>query len=587
MKESIDLGMTETEIIEENVLTANNDTKIHMDQNILTEKASKDNQCDSLSITTAADHANNTAVDSSLHETKRTSNWYKRLFGDIYATDDPYDYSEGKKNFIILLVALSGIAGPMSSMMYMPALLTVVRDLHTTTSAVNGSVSAFVVFMGISPLFWAALSDTYGRKRMYMFSGMITVVSSVISALSTNIGMLIAFRALQSFGSNAGTSLGAGVIADMIPVENRGKAYGIFYAGPLLGPVIGPTIGGFLCQYLGWRSTFYFTAILCGVLLCLTSVFLPETLRKVKPRPNNNEKNNLEDAVSLTSTTVHPSPNQHLSVRETLALSFKPMITMLHDPNVIILTINSSIIFASLYILNPTITQTFKRIYGYNEWQTGLCYLSLGGGFMVGSIISGRHSDHILKKLSKKRGDGQKIVSEMRLQAAFPSFLSMPAGYLIYGWTTEKDTGIYAPIIGLFLYALGQMWAFTPTSVYLVDTKPGYSATAVGVNACIRGIAAAITTVFSSTAVDALGNGIMFTILGVVGFLNGGLVLLCYFRGTQWRRRFEQKHMPDLYILNNPQLFDSTDVKPMDDPKLQQNINQLEKIHTQHSTCIA
>lgn len=38
--------------------------------------------------------------------------------------------------------------------------------------------------------------------------------------------------------------IGAGVIADMIPVADRGKAYGFFYIGPLVGPVIGPTLGG-------------------------------------------------------------------------------------------------------------------------------------------------------------------------------------------------------------------------------------------------------------------------------------------------------------------------------------------------------
>lgn len=65
---------------------------------------------------------------------------------------------------------------------------------------------------------------------MYIFSGLISVISSIIGALSTNIGMLVVFRALQSFGTNAGLSLGAGVIADTIPVERRGNAYGVFYS---------------------------------------------------------------------------------------------------------------------------------------------------------------------------------------------------------------------------------------------------------------------------------------------------------------------------------------------------------------------
>ncbi|KAL9553502.1 hypothetical protein MBANPS3_003267 [Mucor bainieri] len=580
MKHSTDLSTAE--IIEENDATVNTIThQMYASRN--TDAAAGD------TVITCKDDASdsiNTTHNNSSQKRNKLASWYRFIMGDIYASDDPNLYSERRKNVIILLVALSGIAGPMSSMMYMPGILAVVEDLHTTTSAVNGTISAFVVFMGISPLVWAALSDTYGRKPMYIYSGIISVVSSVIGASSTNIGMLVVFRALQSFGSNAGLTLGAGVIADMIPVESRGKAYGVFYTGPLLGPVIGPTIGGFLCQYLGWRSTFYFTAILCGVLLVFTAFFLPETLRKQRPTP----EKPMDDSLSSTSTTVHvKSKSSSSSLLTTLYHSFRPMVTMLYDPNVILLIIFNSVIFGSLYILNPTITQTFKQIYGYTEAITGVCYLSLGFGFMIGSIVSGRHSDYVLKQLAKKNADGKKVISEMRLQAAVPSFFLMPAGYLIYGWSTEKQVGVYAPLIGLFIYAMGQMWAFTPTSVYLVDAKPGYSATAVGVNSCVRCIIAAITTVFSSAAVDGLGNGIMFTILAVIGILNGGFIIACYLKGTKWRRSFEQKHMPDLYILNNPDLAEVSDLGKSEKIEFanQNEDQELEKIHTQHSACIA
>lgn len=535
------------------------------------------------------------------------SNWFSYLWGDIYAKDDPNQYSQKKKNVIIFLVALGGLCGPLSSMMYMPGLLAVAADLNTTTSAVNGTISAFVVFMGISPLFWAALSDSYGRKRMYLISGLINVISSIICAFSRNIGMLVVFRAIQSFGANAGLTLGAGVISDSIAVEVRGKAYGFFYIGPLVGPVIGPTIGGFLCQYMNWQSTFYFTAIMAGVLLILTAAFLPETLRK--QRQVEVIKNEMDEDLGENHyvsnkdvTTVEKKPSGP-SFFTTLGTSFKPMIVMLHDPTVLLLTAYNTVIFASLYFLNPTITDTFKRIYGYTEWKVGLCYLAMGGGFMIGSVLSGQHSDYVLAKLSKKSQDGQKIVSEMRLQAAVPSFILIPAGYLIYGWSTEKRVGVYAPLIGLFVYALGQMWAFTPTSVYLVDSKPGYSATAVGVNSCVRCLIAAITTIFSSQAVDALGTGVLFTILACINVLNAGFVILTYVRGTKWRLAFEEKHMPELYAksmencqpvskstLNTVTVSEqlpkeNIDVTPPSKERTGNENDRIERIQTQHSAC--
>lgn len=155
----------------------------------------------------------------------------------------------------------------------------------------------------------------------------------------------------------------------------------------------------------------------------------------------------------------------------------------------------------------------------------------------------------------------------MRLKAAFPSFILIPSGYLIYAWTAEKAVGVYGPLIGLFVCklipnctlicklivffsffylqsiidALGQMSAFTPTSVYLVDSKPGRSASAVAINNCVRSIAGAITTIVSSSCVNAVGNGVLFTILAAVNTVNIITVLLVMAYGRTWRTNFERK----------------------------------------------
>lgn len=107
--------------------------------------------------------AHSTILNVKHQHQKRRSNLFNYIWGDIYASDDPNQYSQRKKNVIILLVALGGLCGPLSSMMYMPGILAVAQDLHTSISAVNGTISAFVVFMGISvsPFFLESLSDKH------------------------------------------------------------------------------------------------------------------------------------------------------------------------------------------------------------------------------------------------------------------------------------------------------------------------------------------------------------------------------------------------------------------------------------------
>ena len=155
--------------------------------------------------------------------------------------------------------------------------------------------------------------------------------------------------------------------------------------------------------------------------------------------------------------------------------------------------------------------------------------------------MSGRYSDHVLRQLSAANGGKENIYPEMRLRAGFPAFFLLPTGLFIYGWTSEKAVGVYAPFIGLFVFACGQMWGTTPSSVYLVDSKPGRSASALAINNFVRYIVAAIIGIFSTSFVRALGPGILFTIIASINVANMGLSLLVYVYGRKWRTNFEER----------------------------------------------
>jgi MFS family permease len=78
-------------------------------------------------------------------------------------------------------------------------------------------------------------------------------------------GMLIAFRFLSGFAGVAAVTCGSGTIADLMPVEERGKAMAFWAMGPILGPIVGPIVGGFLIQHAGWRWAFWLIAIAVGI----------------------------------------------------------------------------------------------------------------------------------------------------------------------------------------------------------------------------------------------------------------------------------------------------------------------------------
>lgn len=138
-----------------------------------------------------------------------------------------------------------------------------------------------MIFQGLAPGIFAAISDSVGRRPTYIICFVIYVASNIGLALTKTYWLLMLLRAIQATGNSATVALGAGVIADIATPNERGGHLGIFGVGPLTGPSLGPIIGGALAQTLGWRAIFWFLAIFGGVFSVLLVLFLPETLRSI------------------------------------------------------------------------------------------------------------------------------------------------------------------------------------------------------------------------------------------------------------------------------------------------------------------
>lgn len=73
------------------------------------------------------------------------------------------------------------------------------------------TAALFVLAMGITPVFWASLSDFYQVRRiLLLFSMLIFAAASIGSAFINNIWALVVLRCVQSVGSSCGQSVGAG-----------------------------------------------------------------------------------------------------------------------------------------------------------------------------------------------------------------------------------------------------------------------------------------------------------------------------------------------------------------------------------------
>ena len=83
--------------------------------------------------------------------------------------------------------------------MFTPGIAQIAQDLNSSPEQIVGATTGFVVFLGIGPLILAPLSETFGRRKLYLICFSIFALLQIPTALSPNIGTLIGLRSVSGF----------------------------------------------------------------------------------------------------------------------------------------------------------------------------------------------------------------------------------------------------------------------------------------------------------------------------------------------------------------------------------------------------
>lgn len=116
--------------------------------------------------------------------------------------DNPRTWSPRKKMTNVAIIALMSILSPLASSMFAPGISQIAADLHTDEQSVIATTTGFVICLGLGPLFLAPLSETFGRRALYIGCFAVFTVLQAASALAPGIGVLVAVRTVSGlFGS--------------------------------------------------------------------------------------------------------------------------------------------------------------------------------------------------------------------------------------------------------------------------------------------------------------------------------------------------------------------------------------------------
>ena len=128
------------------------------------------------------------------------------------------------------------------------------------------------------------LGDAADKVALFKGGMLAFAAASILTGLTSSIGALLALRFVQGAASAAVQASGTAIIADAVPPERRGKAFGITIGAIYAGLTLGPICAGFLVGQWGWRSVFLVGGAAVVLLLLPTHFMLPARWRRPAPR---------------------------------------------------------------------------------------------------------------------------------------------------------------------------------------------------------------------------------------------------------------------------------------------------------------
>ncbi|KAL4893401.1 MFS general substrate transporter [Aspergillus ambiguus] len=433
----------------------------------------------------------------------------------------PMNWSIWRKLGIAGAVCAMRFTTPFASSMMAPALLRIGKDMHSPSDMLlSFSVSIYIIGYGAGPLVLAPLSEVYGRNIIYHIGNTFFLIFSACCGLSSNLPSLLAFRFLAGVFGGVPLTISGGTIVDIVPVERRGLIMSIFTLSMLIGPVLGPMIGGFITEAIGWRWIFWILTILSGCTTIIGFIFLRETHSPVL----------LERKASLLRRELD-NPVIQVKNRSNSALGpllahaiLRPM-QLLFNPIVLITSLYMAIMYGIVYLLFATFSVVFQTEYGWKEGISGLAYMGIGVGSVLGVLMFGRYSDRIYTILTEKHGEAK---PEYRLIPLIPSAIAMPIGLLLYGWSAQYDVHYMVPIIGTGFTGFSIMGCMAAIQAYLVDAFPVSAASVLAANSLVRSIAGGLIPLGGFGMYEKLGLGWGNTLLALLATFFGLSPVLFY-----------------------------------------------------------
>jgi len=356
-----------------------------------------------------------------------------------FAPDDvenPQNWSRARRGYITVVSVLLVVNATFASSSPSGAIAGpngIANYFHVSHEAAGLVITLFLLGYCFGPLFWAPLSEYYGRRWIFYISFTGYMAFNFLCAWAPNFGALLVGRFLTGTFVSAPLSNAPAVMADIWPPLERGNAMAAFAMMTFIGPAIGPVISGFLELTMNWRWGFYvllwfggFTELL---MFTLPETYGPQILLIKAKRIRRQKIPGLENVRAPVETS-----GKSLGELYRVALT-RPWIIMF-DPISLLIAIYVSFVYALVYMLFTIYPIVFQQKRGWNAGVGELPLISTVIGAVIGGAIVFRYTAIERKRILS----GHKTVPEDRLIIAMIGGIVFPIMMFWFAWSGEYNS---------------------------------------------------------------------------------------------------------------------------------------------------
>lgn len=323
-----------------------------------------------------------------------------------------------KKNayYFAIFLVLYQFSTYVANDMIMPAMISIVHYFNAPESAIETSLTAFILGGASLQLFLGPLSDNLGRRPIMLFGCLLFLVTTLILPFSHNIVQFLLARFFEGMGLCFIGVVGYAALQEIFDEMDAVRISAVLTSVASLAPLLGPLMGAIMIQFFEWKKIFIVIAALGLSALIGLWKYMPETIGVTQ-----------RSGVQIKATPLHPRvvfSNYSTLLKDKSFLMGSIAIGLMGVPMIIWIAISPIILISAEHL----------SISEYALWQ-----LPIIGSTILGNIV--------LRRLSYK-----KTLNQLVTYGALPMMAAPIIALMLFAFLGNQ---YYWIIIMMIIYGGG------------------------------------------------------------------------------------------------------------------------------------